>query len=402
MCWVLHRLRGLICWAIVMVCLIVLWRRHYVFELSSRLHFSFLLSKWLGFNSHILSQANLLLNTFRRSWTLDVVKLFGCWVDPLNSSAHFGGTNLSDGWYLLHLLLLELLLNGLHGLWTLDLRSRDGLYDFPVGFSGTRLLVILAELTSGLLALCARLSFLKIPVGDLIAFLLLLIFSRLWGKILLIIIAAIFDYARLRVVLLQFHDEICFIISSPHESSRRSVSLIASRARPEIRSRSNGVENILPIFLHEQVLLHLHFSEFRHHFEVLLVNAQHFALPVAKVRVRDGAESSCMLFRRSNHLLCELGLGRVHRRRLVAMEYAWVVDEYIGSSVPDQVVDVLAVNLFIQDIDVMTLAILNFCNRFDKPLILLNPLSIAGKIKYSSKWDFDSISLTRSILFYFS
>lgn len=52
------------------------------------------------------------------------------------------------------------------------------------------------------------------------------------------------------------------------------------------------------------------------------MNAQHFALPVAKVRVRDGAESSCMLFRRSNHLLCELGLGRVHRRRLVAMEYA--------------------------------------------------------------------------------
>ena len=53
----------------------------------------------------------------------------------------------------------------------------------------------------------------------------------------------------------------------------------------------------------------------------------------------------------------------------------------------DQVVDVLAVDLFIQDIDVMTLAILNFGNRFDKPLILLNPLSIAGKIKYSSKGD---------------
>ena len=115
------------------------------------------------------------------------------------------------------------------------------------------------------------------------------------------------------------------------------------------------------------------------------MNAQHFALPIAKVRIRDGAESSCMLFRRSNHLLCELGLGRVHRRRLVAMEYARVVDEYIGSSVPDQVVDVLTVNLFIQDIDVMTLAILDFGNRFDKPLILLNALSIAGKIKYSSK-----------------
>ena len=69
----------------------------------------------------------------------------------------------------------------------------------------------------------------------------------------------------------------------------------------------------------------------------------------------------------------------------------------------DQVVDVLAVDLFIQDIDIMTLAILNFGNRFDKPLILLNPLSIAGKIKYSSKGDyFDSISLTRSFLFYFS
>lgn len=98
---------------------------------------------------------------------------------------------------------IELLLNGLHGLWTLDLRSRDGLNDFPVGFSGARLLIIMTELASGLLALCARLCFLKIPVRDLIAFLLLLIFSRLRGKILLIIgIAAIFDHARLRVVLL--------------------------------------------------------------------------------------------------------------------------------------------------------------------------------------------------------
>ena len=69
------------------------------------------------------------------------------------------------------------------------------------------------------------------------------------------------------------------------------------------------------------------------------------------------------------------------------MEYAWVIDENIGSSMADQVVDILAVDLFIQDIDVMTLAILNFGNRFDKPLILLNPLSIAGKIKYSSKGD---------------
>ena len=115
------------------------------------------------------------------------------------------------------------------------------------------------------------------------------------------------------------------------------------------------------------------------------MNAQHFALSIAKVRVGDGAQSSSMIIRRSNHLLCELGLGGVRGRRLVAMEYARVVDENIGSSVADQVVDVLAVNLFIQDIDVVTLAILNFGNRFDKPLILLNPFSIAGKIKYSSK-----------------
>ena len=184
-------------------------------------------------------------------------------------------------------------MNGLHGLWTLDLRSRDGLNDFPVGFSGARLLIIMTELASGLLALCARLCFLKIPVRDLIAFLLLLIFSRLRGKILLIIgIAAIFDHARLRVVLLQFHDETCLVAPSPHEISCRSVSLIAGRARPKVCSGSNGVEHILPIFLHEQILLHLHFSEFCDHFEILLVNAQHFALPIAKVRVRDRAESS--------------------------------------------------------------------------------------------------------------
>ena len=65
--WVLHRLRGLICRPIVMVCLIVLWRHHYVFERGSRLHFSFLLSRRLGFNSHILGQAYLFLNTLRRS-----------------------------------------------------------------------------------------------------------------------------------------------------------------------------------------------------------------------------------------------------------------------------------------------------------------------------------------------
>ena len=50
-----------------MVCLIVLWRRHYVFERGSRLHSSFLLSRRLGFNSHILGQAYLFLNTLRRS-----------------------------------------------------------------------------------------------------------------------------------------------------------------------------------------------------------------------------------------------------------------------------------------------------------------------------------------------
>ena len=50
-----------------MVCLIVLWRRHYVFERGSRLHFIFHLSRRLGFNSHILGQAYLFLNTLRRS-----------------------------------------------------------------------------------------------------------------------------------------------------------------------------------------------------------------------------------------------------------------------------------------------------------------------------------------------
>ena len=64
-CLVFHRLRGLICRAIVVVRFVVLWRRHYMFKLSSRLHFGFFLSKRLSFSSsHTLGQAFLFLNTF--------------------------------------------------------------------------------------------------------------------------------------------------------------------------------------------------------------------------------------------------------------------------------------------------------------------------------------------------
>ena len=67
------------------------------------------------------------------------------------------------------------------------------------------------------------------------------------------------------------------------------------------------------------------------------------------------------------------------------MEHAGVVDEYIGTSVSNQIVDVLAVDLFVQNINVVSLAILNLCNRFDQPLVLLNSLSITKRITIFDK-----------------
>ena len=152
--------------------------------------------------------------------------------------------------------------------------------------------------------------------------------------LIIILIATILDYTGLRFVLLQFHDEVCLVTASPHEGHCRSMS-VASEARSKICSRSNGIKHILPLVCHEQVLVNLHFGEFVHHFKILLVNAQHFALPIAEVCFGVGAESSSVVLRRSRHLLCELGLGRVRRGRLVTMEHTCIIDEYIGSSVPD-------------------------------------------------------------------
>ena len=112
------------------------------------------------------------------------------------------------------------------------------------------------------------------------------------------------------------------------------------------------------------------------------MDAEHIAFPVVQVGVWDRAKPGRVLLRNRNDPFSILSLSRKNLTcRLVALEEPRVILEDIRTSVPNEVVYVLSVNIFVQNINVSSLAILNFSDRLDQPFILYNTLPIPKEIK---------------------
>ena len=77
--------------------------------------------------------------------------------------------------------------------------------------------------------------------------------------------------------------------------------------------------------------------------------------------------------------MTKLGRGRIDFRLTLTGENARVIRKNVRTGVANQVVNVLAVNFLVKNIDIVTLTLLNFSDRFDKSFVLLDPLSVAIK-----------------------
>ena len=77
--------------------------------------------------------------------------------------------------------------------------------------------------------------------------------------------------------------------------------------------------------------------------------------------------------------MTKLGGGRIDFRLTLSCENARVIRKNVRTGVANQVVNVLAVNFLVKNINVVALSLLNFSDRFDKSFVLLNPLSVAMK-----------------------
>ena len=111
----------------------------------------------------------------------------------------------------------------------------------------------------------------------------------------------------------------------------------------------NGVEYILSFINDKQVLFHLHLGEFVDHFQILFMYAENFALPVAEVGVWDGAKPCCLLLGSCYNFLSELRIDGVWlgALRLITLEEPGIIRKDIGTSMADEIVDVLSVDLFV-------------------------------------------------------
>ena len=78
------------------------------------------------------------------------------------------------------------------------------------------------------------------------------------------------------------------------------------------------------------------------------MDSKHRALPITKIGVGNCAQSSRILFRCRDDLVSKLILLVVYYcRRLIARKQTRVVRENIGTSVSDEIIDILAVDFFV-------------------------------------------------------
>ena len=86
------------------------------------------------------------------------------------------------------------------------------------------------------------------------------------------------------------------------------------------------------------------------------MDAQHLLLPDAQVRIGNRAEAGRGFLRNGDYPVGERLDGRV----LCATVQAVVVGEDVGASVADKVVDILAIDTFVENVDVVAFALLDF------------------------------------------
>ena len=94
-----------------------------------------------------------------------------------------------------------------------------------------------------------------------------------------------------------------------------------------------------------------------------------------QVRVRNGFESNCGTIRHEKHLLTKL-ITQWILHLAFALVMTCVVVENITTRVAHKVVNVLPIDLLVQNVDILALALRDFRNLFHETFVLLYPLIV--------------------------
>ena len=110
------------------------------------------------------------------------------------------------------------------------------------------------------------------------------------------------------------------------------------------------------------------------------MNAQDCSFSLVEVGIRDRSKTGRILFRNCYYFVPKFLSMLCHSWKALLLVKSCIVGEYVGTSVAYKVVNVLPINSLVQDVNVLALPPLNFCNRLYKPFILANSFPIPEKI----------------------
>ena len=137
--------------------------------------------------------------------------------------------------------------------------------------------------------------------------------------------------------------------------------------------RTHG--RLIVIYWDKDRLVGLSIFKLFDHFHILCMDIQNGSFAGRQVRVRNGFESNSGTIRHEKHLLTKLITQWILHLSL-ALVMTCVVVENITTRVTHEVINVLAIDLLVKNVDILSLTLRNFWDLFHKALVLQYPLIV--------------------------